>query len=186
MKNLSVTLIAVLFICLANLSAQNYAIKNTWELGGRINYTSTTTVRDGETSDNSVNLFKLYTPFYYFVIDGLALGIIPGYENLSSGDLSVSFFKILGGVAYNIKTESIAFPYLEGRAGYNTSSNGESRSGIVWWVGGGVKLQVGGNALINIGLAYEQSTLEISNNEGGRDGTNAWGIDAGLIIFFNN
>ena len=186
MKNLSLSSVAVLFFCLTNLSAQDYALKSSWEFSGRINYISTTAVRDGETSGESASTFSLYVPFYYFIIDGFSLGLIPGYEYRSYGHLSSSYFKMLGGAVYNLRTESIVFPYVEGRAGYITSSNGETKSGLIWSLGGGVKLRVGGNVLINLGLAYEQITLETSDNEVGRDGSNVWGVDIGLVVFIND
>jgi len=186
MKYLSFCLFTILFIFRPNISAQDFAKAGIWEIGGRINYTSTTSVNKGETSEDALNNLSLHVPVYYFVIDGLSLGLIPGYENLSSGGSSFSMFNILAGLAYNIKTLSVAYPYIEGRFGYNTSDLGSTRSGIIWFIGGGVKIQLGRNALVGIGLAYEQSTLELSGNEGGRDGTNSWGIDVGLAVFFDN
>jgi len=166
-----------------NLNGQDFAKKGIWEFGGNISYTSLTSVSNGESSDNSLSTFSLDVPVYYFVIDGLGLGLIPRYTNLSFGESSASAFDILFGLAYNIATNSQAYPYGEGRIGYNTTSNGDSRSGMVWAFIGGVKVQVGGNALINIGIEYSQSTLERSGNEGGRDGTNLFAIRAGLVIF---
>jgi opacity protein-like surface antigen len=177
-------IVGIIFMLSAlNLNSQDFAKMGIWELGGNISYTSITGVNNGETSENSLGTFTLDVPVYYFVIDGLALGLIPSYINLSFGESSASEFDILFGLAYNISTNSQAYPYGEGRIGYNTTSNGDSESGIVWAVIGGVKVQVGGNALINIGIEYSQSTLERSGNEGGRDGTNLFAIRAGLAIF---
>ena len=166
-----------------NLFSQDFAKKGIWELGGNISYTSLTGVSNGETSENSLSTFSLDVPVYYFVIDGLALGLIPSYANLSFGESSASAFDILFGLAYNITTGGAAYPYGEGRIGYNTTSNGESESGIVWAVIGGVKVQVGGNALINFGIEYSQRTLERSGYEGDRNGTNVFAIRAGFAIF---
>ena len=112
------------------------------------------------------------------------MGIIPLYQNLSSGGSSASIVNILFGTAYNIKTSSSAYPFFEGRVGYNTTSNGDTRSGIVWALIGGVKVQVGGNALISIGINYTQSTLNRENQDSGRDGTNVIGGQAGFTVFF--
>ena len=184
MKNLSIFSVAFYLFCFSNVLAQDFAKEGIWEIGGRINYTSVTSVSNGETAGNSLNTFALNVPLYYFIMDGLELGLIPEYENLSSGGSSASLFAILAGIAYNIRTQSAAYPYIEGRFGYNTSSNGSTRSGILWSLNGGVKVQVGGYALIIIGLFYEQRTLETSGNEVGRDGANTWGIDAGFAVFF--
>ncbi len=180
----SYSIVGIIFMLSAlNLNGQDFAKKGIWELGGNISYTSITGVNNGETSENSLGTFTLDVPVYYFVIDGLALGLIPSYINLSFGESSASAFDILFGLAYNIATNSQAYPYGEGRIGYNTTSNGDSESGIVWAVIGGVKVQVGGNALINIGIEYSQSTLERSGHEGGRNGTNVFAIRAGFAIF---
>ena len=113
------------------------------------------------------------------------MGFIPGFEYVSSGS-ALWLLELSTGLAFNIRTQSTAYPYLEGRIGYNTTITGTIRSGIIWLIGGGVKVKVGGNALLVFGLFYEQSTLEKSPNEGGRNGTNSWGADAGFSIFFGN
>lgn len=172
------------FVSICSLSAQSFASEGTWEVGGNVSYTSTTSVSNGETSENSLGVFSLDVPFYYFVIDGLELGIIPSYQSLSSGGSSASLFNILFGTAYNIKTSSTAYPFIEGRIGYNTTSNGDTRNGMVWALIGGVKVQVGGNALINFGLSYTQSTLQKENHEGGRNGTNVIAGQVGFTVFF--
>ncbi len=183
MKN-SYRIVGIIFMLAGlNLNGQDFAKIGIWELGGNISYTSITGVNNGETSENSLGTFTLDVPVYYFVIDGLALGLIPSYTNLSFGESSASAFDILFGLAYNIATNSQTYPYGEGRIGYNTTSNGDSESGIVWAVIGGLKVQVGGNALINIGIEYSQSTLERSGHEGGRNGTNVFAVRAGFAIF---
>ena len=180
----SYRIICIIFMLSAlNLFSQDFGKKGIWEVGGNISYTSVTGVSNGETAENSLGTFTFDVPVYYFVIDGLALGLIPNYVNLSFGGSSASSLDILFGLAYNIATSGSAYPYGEGRIGYNTTSNGETASGIVWAVIGGVKVQVGGNALVNIGIEYSQSTLERSGHEGGRNGTNVFAIRAGFAIF---
>ena len=184
MKNLTLFLFIIVSLFIKNVTAQDFAKKGIWEVAGRINYTSTTSVNNGITADNSLDAFSLHTPVYYFIIDGLAVGFIPGYENLSYGGSSSSILNLEGGIAYNFETESVAYPYIEGRFGFNTSSNGNTRNGIIWSLGGGVKIRIGGNVLIGFGLDYEQRTLESSDNIGGRDGSNSFGIDIGFAVFF--
>ena len=181
---LVVSIFFLTFVSINSLSAQSFASEGTWEVGGNVSYTSITSVSNGETSENSLGIFSIDVPFYYFVIDGLELGLIPSYQNLSSGGSSASVFDILFGAAYNIKTNSSAYPFIEGRVGYNTTSNGSTRTGIVWAIIGGVKAQVGGNALINFGISYTQSTLNTENQEGGRNGTNVIGGQVGFTVFF--
>ena len=78
------------FVSICSLSAQSFASEGTWEVGGNVSYSSTTSVSNGETSENSLEVFSLDVPFYYFVIDGLELGIIPSHQSLSSGGSSAS------------------------------------------------------------------------------------------------
>jgi hypothetical protein len=181
MKNLTFFLLIFLLLPFPNLSAQKFTQKNTWEIGGRINFTNTTNVNNGEPTGNALTDFSLNIPIYYFVIDGLSLGFIPGFEFIREHGGEKYLLALLAGLAYNFKTNSAAYPYLEGRFGYNTSSG---PSGIIWIISGGLKVQVGGNALLGIGLAYEQSTFSSSGNDGGRNGTNRWGVDVGFSIFF--
>jgi len=183
MKNCIGSLVLILTFPFHNLSAQEFTQKNTWEIGGRINFINTTTVRNGESSGNSLSNLSMDVPIYYFVSDGLSLGFIPGLEYVNVGSGDAYLLAILAGLAYNFNTHSTAYPYLEGRFGYNTSS---SSSGMVWIITGGLKVKVGGNALLVLGLFYEQRTLEVSGNQGGRNGTNSWGLDVGFSIFFGN
>jgi hypothetical protein len=186
MKNLSICFAVIFLFCLSNLLAQDFAQKGIWELGGTINFVNSTSVSNGETAENSLSTFSLNVPVYYFVIDGLELGLIPQFQNLSSGGSSASLFALLAGIAYNLKSQSAAYPFIEGQLGFNTASNGTSRSGILWSLNAGAKVQIGSKGLARIGLFYEQRTLETSSNEGGRNGTNTWGLNVGFAVFFGN
>ena len=186
MKNLSFCLVAIFIICCSNLLAQDFARKGIWELGGTINFVNATSVSNGETAENSLSTFSLNIPVYYFVIDGLEVGLIPQFQNLSSGGSSASLFALLAGIAYNLKTQSAAYPFIEGQIGFNTASNGSSRSGILWSLNAGAKVQIGSKGLARVGLFYEQRTLETSGNEGGRDGTDTWGLNVGFAVFFGS
>ena len=180
MKILTLYLLLLLMLPFENLSSQDFAQNGTWEAGGRLNYTNTTIVRDGESSGNSLSILSLDVPAYYFVSDGLSLGLIPGFEYIGPSS-ETYLLTLLAGLAYNIKIHTTAYPFIEGRFGYNTSS---SSSGMVWIITGGLKAKVGGNALLVLGLFYEQRTLGTSGNQGGRNGTNSWGLDVGFSIFF--
>lgn len=186
MKYLSICIVAVLLFCSNELWSQDFAQKGIWELGGTISFVNSTSVSNGESSDNSLSTFSLNVPVYYFVIDGLELGLIPQFENLSSGGSSASLFALLAGIAYNIQTQSAAYPFFEGQVGFNTASNGSSRSGLIWSLNAGAKVQIGSQGLARIGLFYQQRTLETSNNEGGRDGIDTWGLNVGFAVFFGS
>lgn len=185
MHKIFVRISAAILFCFFNVFGQNYVKQGTWEVGGSFSLSSTSAVRNGEATSSSVDVLTLNVPVYYFVIDGLEYGLIPGFEYVSADKSSITFLIISLGMAYNIKLNGNAFPFIEGRFGYNTTSNGDKRNGIVWAILGGLKFEVGDNALFRFGLGYQQSTLEKSNSEGGRDGTNSFGIDAGFALFFN-
>ena len=86
----------------------------------------------------------------------------------------------------DLKTQSAAYPFFEGQIGFNTASNGTSRSGILWSLNAGAKVQIGSKGLARIGLFYEQRTLNTSNNEGGRNGIDTWGLNVGFAVFFGS
>jgi len=176
--------IVVIFIVNRRIFAQNFTVKGITEVGGNISYTNTTSVTNRNTAENSPGVFSLDIPIYYFVVDGFEAGLIPSYQNLSFGKSSASLLKILVGVAYNVKTNSTAYPFFEGRVGFNTASNGETRSGLVWAVIGGVKVHVAGNTLLNFGVGYTQNTLEDNNDQNGRSGTDVIEGRAGFTVFF--
>ncbi len=186
MKKLLVLISCISFLSIISINAQDFATKGTWEAGGSISWSSITTVNDGESSENSLSQFVVEVPIYYFVIKGFELGLIPSFTSLSYGDGSASAFLIYLAPAWNFNTNSNAYPFMEGRIGYNTAGNGETESGIAWAVIGGVKVQIGGGALIRFSIGYSQITLEESGNEGGRDGQNVIGIGAGFSVFFGN
>ena len=70
MKNCIGSLVLILTFPFHNLSTQEFTQKKTWEVGGRANYTNTTTVSNDETSENSLSNLSLDVPIYYFVSMG--------------------------------------------------------------------------------------------------------------------
>ncbi|HEX9251567.1 MAG TPA: outer membrane beta-barrel protein [Ignavibacteriaceae bacterium] len=191
MKKFFSLLFLALFVGSISLSAQNFATKGTFEFGGSIGFSSTTDVNNGESSDNSLSNFSFEPYVGYFVINSLELGIIPAFSTSSYGDNSTTSFGVYFAPAWNFDLKSNLFPFLEGRIGYNTFSyddgNSEtddpSNSGLAWGLRGGVKVQVGNSALVNLALSYDQITLNPENWDGDRNGANVLGINAGLTIF---
>jgi hypothetical protein len=53
--------------------------------------------------------------------------------------------------SYNIRTHSIAYPFIEGEIGYNSNS---PESGLCFGGRAGVKLAIAPHALINIAIQY--------------------------------
>ena len=206
--------IILLLCCTVTLNAQDFGRKGLWEVGGLVMYANNTLVVDGETEFNdesiSVNFFFINVPVYYMVIDGWQIGIVPEYVSagLSSGDAdaTISLFGGFFSTAYVFKTGGSVYPFIEGRIGYNSinvSTTGdpgigigadtdETLSGICWGFSGGIKVQLGKAALLNIGVGYQQRTTDPDNPEDlgfpadydlGRTGLNAIVVMAGFSVF---
>lgn len=191
MKKLIVLSLLVLLVLtvsdVTSQTKQNYAKKETWEVGGSFGYSSVTSVNNGKTDDNAITTVKFAPYGGYFVIDGFEIGLIPSVEYLSYGDDNMTIFAIYAAPAYNFYTGSIAYPYLQGAIGYNSISGSggiSTRSGLAWGIEGGIKLNITGNSLLKIGLDYNQKTLNTSSSTGNRSGTNAFSFVAGFNVFF--
>ena len=189
MKKFFTLFTIVFFACGVSLFAQNFAKKGTIELGGSVGFTSTTGVTNAETADESISSF-FFNPYVgYFFMNSFEVGLIPSFSTMSAGDASLNSFGILLAPAYNFDLGNCWYPFIEGRIGYNTETfdsglSESTQSGIEWGFRGGVKAQVGNNALVNAGLFYRQVTLnddDDPNDE--RDGFNQFGIEVGVAIF---
>lgn len=179
-------IVSVIFIFLVILSgtssAQRYggfASPGVVELGGNISFTSTTGVAAGETGGTN-SLFSFSPYVGYFFTDGFELGFNPFEIQSGNGYSSVL---ILVAPSYNFRTASVAYPFIEALLGYASVSDGSSRSGFSWGLRGGVKLALGGNSLLNLGLQYLQVTLDPSGATS-RYGYNQFAFSAGFTVWF--
>ena len=177
-----------------SLSAQNFAKKGIVELGGGLGFTSTTYVFNGESLDDSQTSFWFYPYVGYFIINNVELGIIPRFSTSSYGDLSDNSFGILFAPAYVFDLGNCWYPFIEGRVGYNTWTYEyydlnldileSTQSGLEWGFRGGVKAQVGRNALVSAGVFYQmidRNDDDDPNDE--RDGFNQFGLEVGVSVF---
>jgi len=73
MKNLFYSVIILIFFGSVSISAQGFANRGVWELGGMIGFSSTTEVYDGETGDDALTLFTFEPYVGYFVINCVEL-----------------------------------------------------------------------------------------------------------------
>lgn len=191
MKKIFTLLFVALLFGSISLNAQNFATKGTLEFGGSVGFSSTTFVNNGESSENSLSAFSIEPYIGYFIINSFELGIIPTFSTSSYGDNSETDFGIYFAPSWNFDLKSNVYPFVEGRIGYNTASyddgNSEtdesSYSGLAWGLRGGIKLQVGNSALVNLSLSYDQMTLNPEDWEGDRNGANNFGVNAGFTIF---
>ena len=191
MKKFFTVFTIVFFACGVSLFAQNFAKKGTLELGGSVGFTSTTGVSNGETADESETNF-MFNPYVgYFFMNSFEVGLIPSFSTSSFGDQSLSSFGVLLAPAYNFDLGNCWYPFIEGRIGYNSQTvdpgiqgvDESTISGLEWGFRGGVKAQVGDNALVNVGLFYSNLTLNPEDWDGDRNGANVFGIEVGVGIF---
>ncbi len=194
MKMFSYIVLAVLVFSFAAgaQTSHTFAKKGIWETGGSIGFSSTTDVTNGESADDSQTDFTLEPYIGYFITDGFELGLIPIFSSSSLGDYSNSTFGIFLAPAYNFMTGSNIIPFIEGRIGYNTSSDDQNvageiitvdRSGLSYGARGGIKVELGGNSLLNVGLQYMMITLDPENADE-RNGYDQFALTAGWTVFF--
>jgi hypothetical protein len=178
----------ITIVCL-NVKAQDFGKKGVIETGGTISFSSITSVSDGETADESTTIFSLQPAIGYFIVDGFEIGLAPAFTSLSSGDNTTSMFGIFLAPAYNFNTGGKVYPFIEGRIGYNTVNTDDGQtdqtlSGLSYGGRGGIKVQLGGSSLLNLGVEYMLITLNPEDWEGDRNGVNYLAVSAGWTVFF--
>jgi hypothetical protein len=182
-------LTAIIFIfalIFSNADAQSnkFALKNQIEFGGSFGFISTAPVTNGNTEDSYYEI-SFYPAFGWFPVNGLELGALIEltYENPSSGHSTTdySFYFV---PSYNLNTNSIVYPYMQGQVGYSGISGSSDASGIAWGFEGGTKIQILSRALLKVGLNYKQVTRNPDNSDG-RNGYNNVSFLAGFMLFFN-
>ena len=207
MKKLISFLVIIFITAGVTLNAQDFGRKGLWEVGGLVMYANNTIVANGETLDESISFFFINVPVYYMVVDGWQIGIVPEYVSASAGfgdnDATISLFGGYFSTAYVFKTGGSVYPFIEGRIGYNSitlSAEGdlpelgkgnsiaqeaadETLSGIGYGFSGGIKIQLGKAALLNLGVGYQMRTTNPEDWEGDRNGLNVISVLAGFSVF---
>ena len=184
----SVALVAI-SIVLMPMSVQGgerFATKKQIEVGGTIGFASVTPVVAGKTKD-ATTFFSIQPYVGYFVIDGLEIGLIPMIDITSpSGGNSTTDLNIFLAPAWNFQLQNgMVTPFIEGLIGISSiSSGGNSASGLSFGGRGGVKLNVTGNALLDIDVRYLMIT-EKPKDVTDRYGYNNLGIGIGFTVWFN-
>lgn len=188
MKKVLLFVFAVLVLFSNSSFSQNnkFAKKEQWEIGGTISFTSMTNVNNGNTGD-SYSVFRLAPSVGYFVVDCVELGALVDFNSYKyGGSSSYHDYSLYFAPAYNFRTNSISYPYVQGLIGFTGLSGGSSSdsdlSGLAWGVEGGVKLNVVGYGLAKIGINYNQRTLNRSTSTS-RNGYNTVSIVLGVGIF---
>jgi hypothetical protein len=186
MKKVLLMVFAALVLITSTSFSQNnkFAKKDQWEIGGTISFTSITPVNDGETG-KATSIFRLAPYVGYFVIEGYEMGLLLDFTTIGYGGSSSTDYSVYFVPSYNFKTNSIAYPYIQGQIGYTGFSSGSGSSdasGLAWGIEGGVKLNFVGSGLMKLGINYNQRTLNASSSTS-RNGFNTVSVVLGLGIF---
>jgi opacity protein-like surface antigen len=178
-----------------------FAMKGDWEFGGDIGFVSSTPVTGGSTTSGSSSTIFILEPFGgYFVIDNLQIGLLPQFLSVTSPSLYAtgtiykstnSIFNIFVDPAYYFPlSHKMIYPFIHALAGYSSwstsstapGSSSTSATGFSWGVGAGVKVEVGANSLINLGIDYIQYTFNPSGSSS-RNGNNNIQVLVGFTTF---
>lgn len=192
------SLLFVCTVCIDLLPAQEakkFASKGTFEFGGGLSFQSITRVSSLGTSDPTYIL--VVSPIAgYFLTDGFELGLRPlsvTFVSYPSGNITIkdrsiqTSYSAMLAPAYNFSTGGIMYPFIEGLFGYAwatfQSPQFEDTGRQLSWGGrAGIKLSVAGNALLNFGLQY----LQTSQNPGeyqSRVGSNEITFTVGFSVW---
>jgi hypothetical protein len=199
---LSLMLISFLFFSF-DTNAQNithkYAKQDIYEFGGEIFFTSTTNdytysgYGNVYASNSTTTDFAINANAGYFVINGLKLGIEPGIEVIHYWTTQ-TWLRLYFTPEYVFDTKTSLYPYIAGAVGY-TSVNpyyNQTANGFSWGVKGGLKVNIAGNSLLNIGIryyeeqynaTYESSSVPPSTIDN-KNKIKLLGLSAGWSVFF--
>jgi opacity protein-like surface antigen len=187
MKKVLVLLTAVFLFVAMTSNAQEidkFAKKGQWELGGSIGFTSSTPVVDGNTGDAS-SVITFAPSASYFVAPGFEVGLLVQLTSTKySGIDAMTDYTLYLAPAYNFKTHSMFYPYIQGQIGYTGfSMSGSSTKGLAWAVEGGVKANLVPHVLLKLGINYSQLTRK-PEGASNRYGTNNINAMVGFGVFF--
>lgn len=190
MKKLLTSLFVLTFFVTLSYG-QDYATKGVWELSGTASFTSTTSVYDGESADESTTTISFEPMLGYFFMDGFILGFAPMYSSSSYGDASNSMLGLFAAPGYVFNMKSNVYPFVHVLVGYNSSTYNSGQagaedvtySGLSYGGRGGIKVLLGKNALVNFGVQYLMINSEPEDWDGDRVGYNELGAFIGFTVF---
>ena len=175
------------FVSASNVHAQ-FATKGTIELGGAVSFSSTTAVSNGNTASSSTSLFQFMPYGNYYITDGFSIGLSPGIDivKFAGASESTKGYAIFLVPGYAFTTKSNMYPFIEGMVGYTALSGGglTDLSGISFGGKAGVKMVVGNNGIITVGLSYILFNLSPSGANS-RSGYNDIALSFGYSLYIS-
>lgn len=147
----------------------NFAAKGTIELGGNISYQNVSLVSQGS-EWQSYNIFSFLPYAGYFVTDNFEIGLNPlGFQTYWTSEDRTSDITIMLAPSYNFTTGSMLYPFVEGQIGYSRevisgatadlNPDKRRKDGISCGLRIGVKANIAGNSLLNVGIQYQHINL---------------------------
>lgn len=200
---LFLALISFLFFS-SDISSQNlkhkYATQGTWEFGGDIFFTTTTedysaTYENQYNFNNTVLDFAVNANAGFFVIKGLKLGIEPGIE-VTNTYRTQTVLKLYFTPEYVFDMKTAVYPYAAGAIGFtsvNPYYTSNYANGFSWGFRLGLKINLAGNSLLNVGLRYYEGQYNTTYEDNYviphysydiKDKTKELGLALGWSVFF--
>jgi hypothetical protein len=160
----------------------HFGIKGTKEVGGTIAFESFASVSDGVTGDALSSL--VVAPFFgVFLSDGFELGFNPvGFTAtwFGGGGGSSTALTVTAAPSYNFVSDGKSTPFIEGLLGVAVYSH---TSAYNYGARVGLKNEIAGHALLNIGAEYLATTVD-HGRTGGRNGTNLFLVSFSLTAWY--
>jgi hypothetical protein len=184
-------------ICLFQVVAQDkrsLTTQGTTELGGNISYQRTNVVVENTTT-RTYNTFSFLPYIGYFPFNNFfEVGLNPvGIQTYWDSQDKVTDITILLALTCNFNPVERIYPFIELQLGYAAEILGGSlgdlnpeqkiRDGFSWGARGGVKIEVAGHCLLNMGAQYQQITLTPKGSSV-RNGSDLLMFSAGLTFWF--
>ena len=113
--------------------------------------------------DLGISCLMLGSSGVYFVIDHLGVGGVLSFINLDDKDdfYDLNYLNLAGKVIYAFDNfaKSKFYPYAGASLGFGSIGDGDSESGFVFWMGGGMNYLLGKHIGILAELGYYSASL---------------------------
>ena len=189
MKKLLVLALVISLVVPLVAADGEYATKGIWELGGTAGFSSTSFEEDvaGAESDTETTL-SLAPEAGYFVADNILLAAVLNLKSVTPEDqdpTTTTGISLAPTYVFKGKSESI-YPFVGILLGLSSVNNNETdvtTSLTTYGLRGGIKVKLGGNGLLNLGLSYVAGSESIENGTTTDYDLGTLQIGAGFTIF---